>query len=31
VRLLPPLVIKRAEAEQVVSTLSGIVKEFLMT
>jgi acetylornithine/N-succinyldiaminopimelate aminotransferase len=31
VRLLPPLVIKRAEAEQVVSTLSSIVKEFLMT
>lgn len=31
VRLLPPLVIERAEAEQVVSTLSGIVKEFLMT
>jgi acetylornithine/N-succinyldiaminopimelate aminotransferase len=31
VRLLPPLVIGRAEAEQVVSTLSGIVKEFLMT
>jgi acetylornithine aminotransferase len=31
VRLLPPLVIKRADAEQVVSTLSGIVKEFLMT
>jgi hypothetical protein len=24
-------VIKRADAEQVVSTLSGIVKEFLMT
>jgi acetylornithine/N-succinyldiaminopimelate aminotransferase len=31
VRLLPPLVIQRAEAELVVSTLSGIVKEFLMT
>jgi acetylornithine aminotransferase len=31
VRLLPPLVIGRAEAEQVVSILSGIVKEFLMT
>ena len=29
VRLLPPLVIQRAEAEQVVNTLSGIVKEFL--
>jgi acetylornithine/N-succinyldiaminopimelate aminotransferase len=31
VRLLPPLVIKRADAEQVVNTLSGILKEFLMT
>ncbi|MBA4143208.1 MAG: aspartate aminotransferase family protein [Nitrosospira sp.] len=30
VRLLPPLVIQRAEAEQVVNTLSDIVKEFLM-
>ena len=29
VRLLPPLVIQRAEAEQVINTLSGIVKEFL--
>jgi acetylornithine/N-succinyldiaminopimelate aminotransferase len=29
VRLLPPLVIQRAEAEQVVNTLSGMVKEFL--
>lgn len=29
VRLLPPLVIQRAEAEQVVNILSGIVKEFL--
>jgi acetylornithine aminotransferase len=30
VRLLPPLVIQRAEAEQAVGALSGIVKEFLM-
>jgi acetylornithine aminotransferase len=29
VRLLPPLVIQRSEAEQVVNTLSPIVKEFL--
>ena len=29
VRLLPPLVIKRNEAEQVVAILSGLVKEFL--
>lgn len=30
VRLLPPLVIQRVEAEQVVNTLSDIVKRFLM-
>lgn len=30
VRLLPPLVMQRNEAEQVVNTLSAIVKEFLM-
>ncbi|HKX52896.1 MAG TPA: aspartate aminotransferase family protein [Nitrosospira sp.] len=29
VRLLPPLVIQRSEAEQIVNTLSPIVKEFL--
>jgi acetylornithine aminotransferase len=29
IRLLPPLVIQRSEAEQVVNTLSPIVKEFL--
>lgn len=29
VRLLPPLVMQRSEAEQVVNTLSAIVKEFL--
>jgi acetylornithine aminotransferase len=29
VRLLPPLVIQRSEAEQVVTILSGLVKEFL--
>jgi len=29
VRLLPPLVIQRSEAEQVVAILSGLVKEFL--
>jgi acetylornithine/N-succinyldiaminopimelate aminotransferase len=29
VRLLPPLVIQRREAEQVVTILSGLVKEFL--
>ncbi|SCY06028.1 aspartate aminotransferase family protein [Nitrosospira sp. Nsp13] len=30
VRLLPPLVMQRSEAEQVVDTLSALVKEFLM-
>ncbi|MDN5753179.1 MAG: aspartate aminotransferase family protein [Nitrosospira sp.] len=30
VRLLPPLVMQRSEAEQVVNTLSAIVKEFLV-
>lgn len=30
VRLLPPLVMRRNEAEQVVDTLSALVKEFLM-
>ncbi|MGH8761766.1 MAG: aspartate aminotransferase family protein [Nitrosospira sp.] len=30
VRLLPPLVMQRSEAEQVVNTLSAIVREFLM-
>jgi acetylornithine aminotransferase len=29
VRLLPPLVIQRSEAEQVVTILSGLIKEFL--
>ena len=29
VRLLPPLVIKREECEQLVSILSGVVKQFL--
>ncbi|ARO88571.1 aspartate aminotransferase family protein [Nitrosospira lacus] len=30
IRLLPPLVMQRSEAEQVVDTLSALVKEFLM-
>ncbi|MGH8686010.1 MAG: aspartate aminotransferase family protein [Nitrosospira sp.] len=30
VRLLPPLIMQRSEAEQVVNTLSAIVREFLM-
>lgn len=30
VRLLPPLVMQRSEAEQVVDTLSALIKEFLM-
>ena len=29
VRLLPPLIMKRSEAEQVVNLLSGIIREFL--
>jgi acetylornithine aminotransferase len=29
VRLLPPLVMQRSEAEQVVSILSAIIKKFL--
>jgi acetylornithine aminotransferase len=31
VRLLPPLIMKRSEAEQVVNLLSGIIREFLAT
>jgi acetylornithine/N-succinyldiaminopimelate aminotransferase len=30
VRLLPPLIMQRSEAEQVVNTLSAIIEEFLM-
>jgi acetylornithine aminotransferase len=29
VRLLPPLIMKRSEAQQVVDLLSGIIREFL--
>jgi acetylornithine aminotransferase len=29
VRLLPPLIMKRSEAEQVVGLLSGIIRDFL--